>query len=736
MSTLLYRLGRFGHRRRRLVALLWLAVALAAGTAAATLSGPAVTSFSLPGTESQEALDLLDERFPGTPMDGASARIVFASRDGAPVDGDRRAIEGILRDLATGAQVQEVIGPFEAGLLSPDRTMALAEVSYEVGFPEMAEESKEALHEAARAGERAGLTVELGGDALEPEWAVGGELAGLVVAAVVLVLTLGSLLAAGMPLLTGITGVIVGVAGITAATGFIDLGATTPILALMLGLAVGIDYALFIMSRYREELAAGRAPDDAAGVAVGTAGSSVLFAGLTVVIALAGLSVVGIGLLAEMGLAAAATVVIAVLVALTLLPALLGFAGPRVLDRRRAPRADGPSRPGLGGRWAALVTRRPRATLALAVLALGVVTSPVAALRLGFPDHGTYPEETTQRQAYDAIAEGFGPGHNGPLLVVVDAAGSPDPRGAADAVRRALAATPGVVDAAPAQFNEAGDTAVLGVIPAGGPDSARTTELVETIRADVRPVADRAGAGMAVSGGTAVLIDFNDRMRDALVLYLPIVIGLSFLLLMAVFRSVIVPLKATLGFLLSLGATFGTLVAIFQWGWLEPIGVPPTGTVISTLPILIIGVVFGLAMDYEVFLVTRMREEYVHGTPAVRAVRAGFRHGARVVAAAAVIMVSVFGGFVLGDSSDIIQMGVALATAVAVDAFVVRMTLVPAVLALFGDRAWWLPGWLGRLLPDLDVEGRRLERIAGPPAGPPPDGERGADPVPAPAGDR
>ncbi|WP_092621780.1 MMPL family transporter [Jiangella sp. DSM 45060] len=703
MATLLHRLGRFSHARRRLVAALWLAVALTIGAAAATLSGPTVDSFDLPGTESQEAFDLLDERFPNVPMDGASARVVFVAPDGETIDAAEAAISGILADLASGEQVLQVSSPFDSGMITDDRSTALAEVTYTAPYPELTDETTRALQDAAASGAAAGLDVELGGDALEPELEVGGELVGLAVAALVLVLTLGSLLAAGMSLATGIIGVLIGISGITALTGFVDLGATTPILALMLGLAVGIDYALFIVSRYRHELATGRAPEEAAGVAVATAGSAVVFAGLTVVIALAGLSIVGIGLATEMGLAAAGTVVVAVLIALTLLPALMGFAGRRVLPRRLrhhpAREGDDLERSRLGRRWAGLVTRRPRAVLAVAVAGLAVLASPVVDLRLGFPDHGTHPEETTQRQAYDAIADGFGPGFNGPLMVVVDLAGSPDPRRAADAVERALSGTEGVAASAPPQFDQTGDTAILSVIPSGGPDSAETEQLVQTIRTDVRPVAEREGAGLAVTGGTAVLIDFNEKMGDALLVYLPVVIGLSFLLLMGVFRSVLIPLKATLGFLLSVGATFGTLVAIFQWGWLEPLGLQPTGAVVSTLPILLIGIVFGLAMDYEVFLVTRMREEYLRGRPATDAVRSGFAHGARVVTAAAIIMISVFGGFILGDSSDIIQIGVALATAVAVDAFVVRMTIVPAVLSLAGDRAWWLPRRLDRLIP-------------------------------------
>jgi RND superfamily putative drug exporter len=720
MASILRRLGRASHRRRRLVVALWVAIAVGFGAAAATLSGPTVNSFELPGTESQEAFDLLDERFPDVAMDGATARVVFRADDGARLDSaaHRASVREVLDDLADQPQVQDVVDPYDTGLLTDDGAVALAEISYTAPYPDLDPGTTEALHDLAETSPVPGITVEVGGDALEPELAVGGELIGLLVAAIVLLLTLGSLVAAGMPLLTGITGVLVGLCGITAATGFTDLGATTPILALMLGLAVGIDYALFVLSRFRHELATGSEPEEAAGAAVATAGSAVVFAGLTVIIALAGLSVVGIDLLTEMGLAAAATVLVAVLIALTLLPALLGFAGRRVLPRRlRASTARPDEGGGFGRTWSVLVTRRPAAVLVLVAVVLGVLAVPVTALRLGFPDHGTYPEETTQRRAYDAIAEGFGPGLNGPLLVVVDVADSPDPRTAVAAVHREIEATDGVAGLTRPQFDAAADTAVVSVVPAEGPDSAATADLVRTIRDDAGAAARSAGAAVVVTGGTAVLIDFNETMGDALLRYLPVVVGLSFLLLLVVFRSIVVPVKATLGFLLTVGVTFGTLVAVFQWGWLEPLGIQPTGAVVSTLPILLIGIVFGLAMDYEVFLVTRMREEYVRGVAAVDAVRIGLGHGARVVAAAAAIMISVFGGFVLGDSSDIIQIGMALATAVAVDAFLVRMTIVPAVLALVGDRAWWLPRWLDRVVPHLDVEGPRDEAMVAPGAG-------------------
>ncbi|WP_416563217.1 MMPL family transporter [Nocardia testacea] len=719
MSTLLYRIGRFGFCARRLVLLLWVLVVAVLGVGAATLASPSATSFSLPGTQSQEAFDLLAERFAEMPLDGGSAQIVFIAEHGTVTDPAlRRQITAVVDRAAGAAEVAAVRNPLDSGLISADRRIAVAEVTYAVSFEAVRDSSRQELMDLVERSGSADLRVAVGGDVMELMPDVSKELVGLLIAAVVLVLTLGSLVAAGMSLVTGLTGVAVGLLGILTATAFLDLGVTTPILALMLGLAVGIDYALFIVSRYTHELTRTPDPEEAIGRAVGTAGSAVLFAGLTVVIALLGLGVVGIGLLTEMGVAAAVTVVVAVLVAVTLLPALLGFAGRRVLRRGRRQAESAPpaasGRRTLAQRWATLTTRRPVATLIVAFLGLGVLTVPALDLRLGVPDQGTYPEHSTQRQAYDAVAEGFGPGFNGPLLVVADLTGAPEPGDAARRVHAALAGTEGVAMAAPPEFNPAGDTAIIGVVPRGGPDSEETEQLVQRLRGGVAESVTGYGARIAVTGTAAVIIDFSDRMADALWIYLLVVVGLSFLLLMTVFRSLVVPLKATVGFLLSVAATFGVLVATFQWGHLEWLGIRDTDVVVSMLPIFIIGVVFGLAMDYEVFLVTRMREEYVHGAPAVSAVRAGFGHGARVVSAAAIIMVSVFAGFATGEASDIVQIGVALAAAVAVDAFVVRMTVVPAVLALVGDKAWWLPRWLDRILPNLDVEGEKLRAAAAP----------------------
>ncbi|MFF3782981.1 MMPL family transporter [Streptomyces sp. NPDC001933] len=737
MAAFLYRLGRFSFRRRRLVALLWVVVLAACAFAAAKAPAAPEDGFSMPGTEAQKAFDLLDQRFPGGNSNAADARIVFVAPEGQKVTAgpNKAAIEKIVADVANGDQVKGALDPFKmAGAVSKDGTTAYSTVSYDVENVDLTDATTNALKDAAEKGRDAGLTVELGGSALLPEGELGGttELVGVAAAAVVLLITFGSLVAAGLPLLTAIIGIGVGVGSIVA----IGMSTTTTILALMLGLAVGIDYALFIVSRYRTERTEGHDAEEAVARAVGTAGSAVVFAGLTVFIALAGLSVVGIPVLTKMGLAAASTVVIAVLVAVTLLPALLGFFHDAVLPRTQRKgskgskgsggRRAGDGRPGLGTRWARFVIRRPLAVLVLGVLGLGLISVPMLDLQLGMPGDESKSTSTTQRRAYDALADGFGPGFNGPLTVVVDAKTAEDPKAAAARAAKLLTATDGIVATTPPAFNEAGDTAVLTAVPSTGPSSADTTDLVHTIRDEARDLKSETGAKMLVTGTTAVNIDVSQKVNDALLPYLALVVGLAFLLLMVVFRSLLVPLKAALGFLLSVAAAFGTVVAVFQWGWLaDALGVEQTGPVMSMTPIFLIGVVFGLAMDYEVFLVTRMREAYVHGERPGEAIVTGFRHSARVVGAAAVIMIAVFAGFIGMSESMIKMMGLGLASAVFFDAFVVRMTIVPAVLALLGDRAWWLPKWLARVVPQVDVEGEKLGH-GGPSA---PASEPAPDPV-------
>ncbi len=718
MATFLYRLGRFSFRRRWSVLGAWVALLVAVGIGALTLSGETTDSISIPGTEAQEAINLLEERFPEASADGAYANVVFAAPEGESLtDPDHQAaVTEVVERLQAAPLVATVTDPYQTQAISPDGRIGYARVTYTVQSMEMTEEAREALEEAPEPGRDAGLTVEIGGDAISPPFEQQlTEVIGLIVAAIVLAITFGSLVAAGLPLLTALLGIMISMSAVLIATGFVDLSSTTPTLALMLGLAVAIDYALFILSRYRHEITTGLSGEEAAGRAVGTAGSAVVFAGLTVVIALVGLSVVGIPILTEMGLAAAGAVAIAVLIALTLLPALAGFAGQRVLAgripglRARDPEAEEAGKPNFGHRWAAFITRRPLPVLLLSVVGLVVLALPALDLRLGLPDDGNLGPETTQRRAYDLLSEGFGPGFNGPLTVAVDAAGTADPAAVVTAVSDSISALDGVISVSPPVFNQAGDTALLTVIPATAPASAETEELVHTIRDVSDGVAEDHGADLVVTGLTAVNIDISDVMADAMLPYLVLVVGLAFILLMLVFRSILVPLKATVGFLATVATTFGALVAVFQWGWLmEVFGVEETAPIISILPIFMIGVVFGLAMDYQVFLVTRMREEHVHGATPKDAIISGFTHGVRVVTAAAIIMIAVFAGFVFSDNSTIKTVGFALAFGVAVDAFVVRMTVVPAVMALLGRSAWWLPRWLDRVLPNVDVEGEKL----------------------------
>ncbi|WP_369032155.1 MMPL family transporter [Streptomyces adonidis] len=741
MATFLYRLGRLAFRRRGYVVLAWLAVLTAVGLGALRAPGAADEEFSMPGIESQKAFDLMGERFPGAAADGATARVVFVAPDGQKVTAteNRKAVEEAVDALGDGTQVAGVADPFASKAVSKDASTAYATVTYKVKSSEITDASRTAVEKAADQAREAGLTVEAGGDAMDGGGGPGGvaEIIGISMAAVVLLITFGSLAAAGLPLLTAILGVGITMFTITVLADALGLSTNTGTLAMMLGLAVGIDYALFVVSRYREERAKGHTPEEATGLAVGTAGSAVVFAGLTVVIALAGLAVVGIPMLTKMGLAAAGAVVVAVVIALTVVPAVLGFWPGAVLPRtarkeaRRqekvaatqqtaasqkgaASRPDGESN--LGTRWARFVLRRPIPVLILGVLGLGALAIPMTSLQLGMPGDEAKSTSTTERRAYDALAEGFGPGFNGPLTIVVDAKGVADPKTAVAGIGERIGATKGIVSVTTPRFNEAGDTAVFTATPSTSPTDERTKTLVTTIR-DARPATEAAadGATFEVTGTTALNIDISAKVQAALVPYLVTVVGLAVVLLLVVFRSLLVPLKAALGFLLSVLAALGAVVVVFQQGHGAGLfGVEQTGPIMSLMPIFLVGIVFGLAMDYEVFLVSRMREAYVHGESAEQAVVSGFRHSARVVVAAALIMIAVFAGFIGEHDSMIKMIGFGLATAVLLDAFVVRMALVPAVLALLGDKAWWLPRRLDRLLPRVDVEGEALSSRQGP----------------------
>lgn len=734
MSRLLYRLGRFAFRRRGPVAASWVLLLGIVITLVVTVGGEFDDEFTIPGSESQIGLDLLAAASPAAA--GASGQIVFIAPGGESVTDPANAatIGAALARAGQVADVASVADPFATQAVSVDGRAALASVQYDVEPFALAGDALTQLQAAVAPAEAAGLTVQVGGSAFSATTVEVGpvELIGVLVAVLVLALTFGSLLAAGMNLVTALIGVGVGLAGLLAVSGTITVSSTAPTLALMIGLAVGIDYTLFILSRHRTQLAAGVEPEESAGLAAGTAGSAVVVAGLTVVIAISGMAVVGIPFLTVMGLAAAFTVVVAVGVALTLLPALMGFAGARLTPKpgsraaRREQRAaahdtaaDG-ARSTLGVRWGRLVTRRPAVTVVVSLGILATLAVPALQLRLALPDNSSQAVGTPARDTYDAVSDYFGPGVNGPLLVLIDGLDPATAQDQAAAVALAIGGTPtgppgqntggldDVVLASPQLLSD-GRTAIVQVVPASGPQDEATTQLVADLRALAPSLEEQTGADLAVTGQTAIAIDVSDRLAGALLPFAVTVVGLALLLLLLVFRSILVPVKAAAGFLLSVGASFGSVVAVFQRGWLNGLlGVSGTGPIISFMPIILMAVLFGLAMDYEVFLVSRMREEHLQGRAPRAAVIGGMRSAARVVTAAALIMFVVFASFVTIDDVVVKAIAFGLAVGVFVDAFVVRMTLVPALLVLLGRSAWWLPAGLARVLPDLDVEGARL----------------------------
>ncbi len=752
MATLLYRLGKTAYRRWPVFVVVWVLLLAGVIGVANGFAKPMTDSFSIPGIPSERAAELQEQLFPNSPdaFEQATVNVVVAAPEGSTLADPEIApkVQELIRDLQAVPQVPEdaqLVDPVAAAEGQRQQLLAAAE---ENGTPAEAAEANAAalspLSEDARVGlitlqldvetpadvkpatieaikdvlaqtRSAGLTAEANGSGLAQFVEPGGtsELIGVAVALLVLLLTFGSVVAAGLPIVTALIGVGIGVTGVTAATIFTDIGSTTPILASMIGLAVGIDYALFILARYRGELDHYADREEAVGVAVGTAGTAVVFAGLTVIIALTALSVVRIPFLTSMGLAAAVTVGIAVLVALTLLPAILGALKSKAFGlrwRRAHPARDERGKVlNNGVRWARLVGRAPLAFALVVVVVLGVLAIPLRDLHLAFPTDSTASSDTTQRRASDLVADAFGAGRESPMLVVVDArdVSARQRQSAYGQVVGWAAQQEGVANAQIVMTNREGTGAQVLVTPTTGPGDSETEDLLQRLRDTQGQVESDAGVEIGVTGLTAITVDVSERLADALPVYLTVVIGLAFLLLTLVFRSLLIPLTATLGFLLSVLATLGATVAVFQegaFGWFE--GQP----IVSFMPIFLIGVVFGLAMDYQVFLVTRIREAHIHGADFGEAVVDGFRNSARVVTAAAAIMTSVFAAFMLIDEPIIRSMGFALAVAVIFDAFVVRLVLIPALLYLLHERSWWLPSWLDRAMPDVDVEGERLER--------------------------
>jgi RND superfamily putative drug exporter len=714
------------------VLLAWLVILIAAGGGAAVFGQGTDNSFSIPGTEAQEGLAQLSRTFPQA--SGTSAQIVVVAAEGDSVDEPPYPDEvaTTLDELADLDGVLAVTDPFDemvSGLVSDDATAAIIRLQFDGQATDVSPEAKAELGEVADALGDAlpdGSQVALGGDLFGTS--VPGvtitEAVGLLIALVVLVVTFRSFVVAGLPLLTAILGVGLSMALIFVATAFTSISSTTPLLALMLGLAVGIDYALFIAARHQDQVREGVDPEESAARATGTAGSAVVFAGVTVLIALIGLSFAGIPFLTTMGVAASVAVAIAVLVAVTLTPAILGFVKGRVVgrNRKRAADAGAPPAPKKTNAWVRLVSQHPVVATVAVVVTLGVLAIPASSLALALPNAGMLPEDRPARQSYDLAAEHFGPGVNGPLILTGTIVTSTDPLGLMEDLAEEIEKIPGVERVALATPNETADTGIVQIVPETAPDDPATADLVRELRSQHDRLLDEYGIDLKVTGFTAVAIDISDRLGAALVPFGIFVVGLSFLLLMVVFRSIAVPLTAALGYLLSVVAAFGVVAAVFEWGWFaDLLHVNRTGPVISFMPIVLMGVLFGLAMDYQVFLVTRMREDYVHArargeadadarATALGAVRSGFSATARVVTAAALIMFAVFAAFVPEGDTSIKPIALGLAAGIAIDAFLVRMTLIPALMSLLGDKAWWMPRWLERLLPSLDVEGEAVER--------------------------
>jgi RND superfamily putative drug exporter len=711
MSHLLYRIGRFAGRHPWRLILTWALIAVAAVMLNSSYGGATNDDFRLPGAESQQAADAIEERFPQKAL--YTSNVIFHAEEGLTAPEVKAALSETVTDLADDPHVVGVADPYDprGPTLSADGRTAFATVAYDVETIGPAE--FRAAEEATRAARDAGVQVEyeglLGyakGDA-EPS----SETIAIAVAIVVLIVAFGSLVAMSLPIVVALTAILIGSSTIGILAGQVAVPKMASVVGLMLGLGVGIDYALFVLARHRQNLDAGMPVDEAVGRANATAGLSVMFAGTTVVVAIAGVQLSGIPMIAAMGWGSALMVAVTMLAAVTLLPGLLGLVGRRVNSLRvpfitQKPANDSHSAAAV---WAGKVAAKPVPYAISAFIVLAVLAIPVFSMRLGFADAGNDGPSMTTRKAYDLISDAYGPGVNGTLQVVVEMP-SPgdDARTVLDAVAGAVASDPGVASVSPPLLNDEEDLAVFDVTPTTAPQDAGTARLLERLREDVLPdTVDGRSVEAMVTGGVAMQVDVSERLGERMPLFLGAVIGLSFIALMILFRSIFVPIKAALLNVLSVGASYGVVVAVFQWGWASDlIGVESTVPINPLAPMLMFAILFGLSMDYEVFLISRVREQFLHHGDARRAIVEGVGSTARVITSAALIMISVFGAFILASEVTTKLFGVGLALAVLLDVTLVRMILVPAAMSLLGNRAWWLPGWLETRLPAIDIEGQ------------------------------
>lgn len=717
----------FSHPWRFVVG--WTTLIVILGLLAAHFLQPTSASISIPGTQAQKGIDRANELFPSAGK--GSGRIVFKSAEGKKISDYKSQITTLLTKVGAVEGVAAVINPLsQPSFIAASGRIAYAQVQLKEYGGLISEKTMSGIQNAVVEARASGLQIETGADLISKttgEILGIGEIGGVVLALIVLLITLGSLVAAGMPIITAIVAIVVSMAGLFSLSQVININATTPVLAVMLGLAVGIDYSLFIINKYRRLALDGYSYELAAAKAVGTAGNAVVFAALTVVIALSALSIVNVPFMTLMGLAGAATIAVAALVSISLVPAMLGIAGHRVFNKKTRLKVEAAHKlgakkihsvnvNGLWYKWGQKITKHPVISLVVSVIIIGIIALPVKDLQLGLPTDQYAATSTTQRKAYDLLTEGFGVGFNAPLTVVVEGlpAVSEADRAVAgpyanllqlSKIAATIAKLNDVNQAVPAAATIDGTAGIIQVIPKSAPVDRATTELINTLRSatEQKTITGNTNISLSVTGATALQGDINSKLGNALPQYLLVVVGLSLVLLIVAFRSILVPLKATIGFLLSVLAMFGSLVAVFQWGWFGLAAAP--GPIISFIPIIAIGIVFGLAMDYEFFLVSSMHESYVQTRNAKRAVVEGFGVGSKVVTAAAIIMISVFAGFITNHDATVQAIGFGLAVGILVDAFLVRMTIVPAVMTLLGDAAWWIPKWLDKRLPHISIEG-------------------------------
>ena len=712
MAQLLARIGGFSARHRWAVVVVWTVLLVAAAAGAKILSQPMSSEFTISGLQSVHALNDIKAQFPAAGASGGD--IVFAAPENKKLTAtDKSDVANLTSAVSRIPGIASATNPFTAKTptLSPDGRIGYIPIS--LSTQSASASTKASISDAMDRARSDDLQVEATAKLTTEKTASNaGQLIGIVLALVILLMTFGSFLAAGLPLVSALLGLVVGISGIYATTSLVTINSVAPSLALLLALAVGIDYSLFIVGRHRRQMLDGMRVLASIRRAMGTAGSAVFFAGSTVVIALAALSIVRIDFLTQMGLAGAGGVLVAIIVALTLTPALLSIIGSRIVPRRildRASQTERPAKRTPARRWARLVTARPVIAMIASVVVLVGLGIPVLSLQLGLPNGGTQASSTTDRKAFDLLSSGFGAGANAPILVLAEYNTTSPTRADIDALTQTIS---GVADVDRAVLSGVTKSAVLlTVVPQSGPSDSRTETLISRLAESELIQGEPGVSTLRVSGETTVAIDVSDQLRNALPLYLGLIATFALLLLLVAFRSIVIPIKAIVSFLLSLGASLGATVAVFQWGWLSlAFPVDSAGPLLSFLPIIVIGVLFGLSMDYEMFLVSGIREEHSRGFSPRDAIVGGISLNAKVVAAAALIMIGVFGAGIYTSSTLIKPIAFALAIGVLVDAFVVRMTLVPAVMTLFGRHAWWLPRWMARALPNVDLEGANIDK--------------------------